>query len=202
MSVGPIGSSGVPGGGIQPVHVETVACDDALAVMVSEVSEQLDRSRASSREARSASREAQAERQESEIAKMREAATYTMAAGIVQGSLTIACAAAKGVGVGVAGGTAAAGGTAPQSGVDAGWDQVGKGIEGASQIAGGILGEVSKQREADAASERQAAEREGGRVEDQTEDAREMRRAQEQALEAASQILQARRQAEQAALRG
>src|SRR5687768_10317571 len=131
MTIRSVGTGTAEGQGpIAEVEVATVACDDALTSMVGDIQQQLERSQSSTRDARRASLDSQQDRERLEVAKMREQATFTMIAGVVQGSMTIASATAKGIGAGVAAGAqgASAGeGTAtaaaahvPSDGVDAG----------------------------------------------------------------------------------
>lgn len=198
MTIGAVGAGSAAGrGSIGEVEVQTVATEDGLAMLIGELSARLDESQKGTREARRASLEVQQSEQRQQIASLREKAAMTMYAGIVEGSVTMASAAVKGAGVAASASAA----TPSQGGVDPGFSAVSQGIEGGGKIAGGVLERIAIERDAAATSHDQVANRAAGTAQEQGEDADRLQRLQEQALQHASAILDATRQAEQAALR-
>lgn len=198
-------SSSVPGT-FEPSSSTVVVTTDALANICAEIGASLDEQQQTSREARRASQAARHEDQQRQVAKLRDAATFQMAAGIVQGSMTIASAAVKGIGVGVRADAPAATGqvtsAGAQTGVDPGWACGADAVSGVGQMTSGILGAESQARQADATSAEHSAQEESERAQGQGEDAQRSLGQRDRATDVMRQVLDARRQSEQAALRG
>ncbi len=174
---------------------------DPAMQLCAEVAERLDEHAEASRLATRGAQETQARAGAREVQDLHRSADMAMWAGIVQGATT----AASGVlqactspsSAGGAEGSGASGGSVGDPG-----GTVALGVlNGGGSAAAGLLGAESKHAQADSASARTTADRARGRADEQREDAQRATRSAERAIEHAGQILQAHRQAEQAALR-
>jgi colicin import membrane protein len=192
---------------------ESIGWTDPTAMVIAQVQQSADEQQQAARQVRRSAQETRAQAAQQEVAEMHRAAELKMWSGIVQGVSTIASAAID------AGRQinrlSAASSTAPQEGGSAAaglgdrsdehWETAlstsSRATEGGAQILSSFLSGQAGHAEARARAERERGEAAQARAEDHREDAARAARTAERALEQLSAIVQAQRQAEQAAIR-
>jgi hypothetical protein len=201
--------------------VDPVAWTDPTAVVIAQAIQAAEDERAASRVAQRAAQEARSRAADQEIAAMHAAADERMIAGILQGAGTIAsgvCEAFEGgfqveqasqqgqVGEASGDGATNPTGCEPERNDSAAHWMIGfraarRATEGGVKVASSVFEANAARNDAHARSYAEAREVAGSRADECREDADRAQRLRDRAIETLDQIVQARRQAEQAALR-